>query len=60
PLQHTFSFIPSEGGLKIPSVILCDQLRTKSKTRLIGPPWGTASSATMVNVEDILRNLLAL
>lgn len=31
---------PPEGGLKTPSVILCDQLRTISKDRLSKVPWG--------------------
>jgi mRNA interferase MazF len=51
---------PPEAGLKIASVILCDQLRTISKNRLVGAAWGTVTAATMGNVESILRNLLAL
>src|SRR2546429_7841414 len=37
---------PPEGGLKTPSVILCDQLRTISKDRLGKGRWGTGSAAT--------------
>lgn len=51
---------PSEGGLKTPNVILCDQLRTISKDRLGKVPWGTISAATMAQVERILRWLLVL
>jgi mRNA interferase MazF len=51
---------PPEGGLKTPSVVLCDQLRTISKDRLRNAAWGTASAATMTEVERILRVLLAL
>lgn len=51
---------PPEGGLKTPSVILCDQLRTISKDRVAAVPWGIVSTATMTEVENILRVLLAL
>jgi mRNA interferase MazF len=51
---------PPEGGLKTPSVILCDQLRTISKDRLGNAPWGTVSAATFAEVEKALRTLLAL
>jgi mRNA interferase MazF len=51
---------PPEGGLKTPSVILCDQLRTISKDRLDKSPWGTVSSATLAQVETIVRWLLGL
>jgi mRNA interferase MazF len=51
---------PPEGGLKAPSVILCDQLRTVSKHRLGKAPWGTVSAATLAEVEKALRVLLGL
>ena len=51
---------PPEAGLKTPSVILCDQLRTISKDRLGKAPWGTVSSATLAEVETALRVLLGL
>jgi mRNA interferase MazF len=51
---------PPEGGLKMPSVILCDQLRTISKDRLGKTPWGSISAATSAEVEKALRVLLAL
>lgn len=51
---------PPEGGLKVPSVILCDQLRTISKDRLGRAPWGKASPATVADVEAALRMLLGL
>src|SRR3954453_5835617 len=51
---------PPEGGLRTPSVILCDQLRTISKDRLGQAPWGTVSVATLAAVETALRILLAL
>ena len=51
---------PPEGGLKTPSVILCDQLRTISKDRLSKAPWSTMSAATLAEVEKALRVLLGL
>jgi mRNA interferase MazF len=51
---------PPEGGLKTPSGILCDQLRTIRKARLGKAPWGTVSAATLAEVEKALRVLLEL
>jgi mRNA interferase MazF len=51
---------PPEGGLRTPSIMLCDQLRTISKDRLGKAPWGSVSAATLVEVEKILRVLLGL
>jgi mRNA interferase MazF len=51
---------PPEGGLKTPSVILCDQLRAVSKDRLGKAAWGTVSAATLAKVETALRMLLGL
>ena len=51
---------PPEAGLKTPSVILCDQLRTISKDRLGKSPWGTVSAATLAGVEKVLRALQRL
>src|SRR5262249_17402166 len=42
---------PPEGGLKTPSVMLCDQLRTISKDRLGNASWGLVSAATFAEVE---------
>jgi mRNA interferase MazF len=51
---------PPEGGLKAPSVVLCDQLRTISRGRLGKTRWGAVSSATLAEVEKALRVLLGL
>ena len=51
---------PPEGGLKAPSILLCDQLRSISKDRLGTAPWGTVSAATLAQVETALRVLLGL
>ncbi len=49
-----------EGGLKVASVLLCDQLRTISKDRLGKAPWGSVSGVTLAEVEKALRILLGL
>lgn len=54
------SVSPPEGGLKTPSILLCDQLRTLSKDRLNKTPWGIVSAATLGQVETTLRWLLGL
>ena len=51
---------PPEAGVKTPSVILCDQLRTISKDRLGKAPWGSVSGMTLAQVEAALHLLLAL
>jgi len=51
---------PPEGGISAPSYILCDALRSISKTRLDTKAWGKVSSETMERVEDILRLLMEL
>ncbi len=50
---------PPEGGLKSPSVVLCDQLRSISKDRL-EKCWGPVAAATLTAVEDAVRVLLGL
>lgn len=51
---------PPEGGVKAVSYILCDALRSVSKERLRGAPWGRVSPQTLLSVEDRLRILLEL
>jgi mRNA interferase MazF len=50
---------PPEGGLKLPSVILCDHVRSVATERLVGR-LGTVSAVTLQQVEDRLRILLGL
>ncbi|MCY2964712.1 MAG: type II toxin-antitoxin system PemK/MazF family toxin [Planctomycetota bacterium] len=57
PLHVTVE--PPEGGLKNPSALLCDAVRSISKDRLV-IRWGNVSSKTMAEVEDRLRVLLGL
>jgi mRNA interferase MazF len=50
---------PPEGGLKAPSAIMCEAIRSVSKSRL-ERRWGVVSRETMDAVEDRLRILLSL
>jgi mRNA interferase MazF len=50
---------PPEGGLRTPSAVLCDAIRSVDQQRLV-TCWGTVSSATMTLIEDRLRRLLGL
>ncbi|MBF8264820.1 MAG: Programmed cell death toxin MazF [Dehalococcoidia bacterium] len=50
---------PPEGGVKQPSFIKCEDVRSISRERLIAP-WGAVSVSTMNAVEDRLRILLDL
>lgn len=66
PITSTQSKIPShvkinppEGGLKKPSVIKCDQIRTVSKTRFQNK-LGKITNNTMSKIEDVLKMILSL
>ena len=50
---------PPEGGLNMPSYIMCEAMRSVSKQRLI-KRLGVVSASTMSEVEDRLRILLDL
>jgi len=51
--------LPPEGGLKNPSVLLCEAIRSISKLRLV-ERWGKVSKITLSAVEERLRILLGL
>lgn len=51
---------PPEAGLKTPSIILCDQVRSISRDRLGKAAWGTVSATTLADVENALRILQGL
>ena len=66
PLTSTLGNVPShvpvhppEGGVKGPSAILCEAVRSVSVERLVGR-WGALGRQTMAAVEDRLRILLRL
>jgi mRNA interferase MazF len=50
---------PPEGGLRSPSVILCDAVRSMAKEHLVHR-WGAVTPRTMAQVADRLRILLGL
>jgi mRNA interferase MazF len=50
---------PPEGGVRHPSIILCDAIRSLAKERL-SERWGMVSSATMAQVEYRMRAVLTL
>jgi mRNA interferase MazF len=50
---------PPEGGLRGPSVILCEAVRCVDKSRLTDR-WGAVSPTTLAQVEDLLRILVGL
>jgi mRNA interferase MazF len=50
---------PPEGGLKVPSWIKCEDVRSVSRERLI-ELLGRVDAASLVEVEDRLRILLGL
>jgi mRNA interferase MazF len=50
---------PPEGGLRLPSSILCDAIRSIDQRRLIAC-WGMVSPGTLATVEDRLRRLQGL
>jgi mRNA interferase MazF len=60
PLVWYIAVEPPEGGLKIPSYIISNQIRVISINRLSGKNLGFISSKTMLQVEERLRLLLNL
>jgi mRNA interferase MazF len=50
---------PPEGGLRRPSAILCDAIRSITRDCLIDR-WGMVSAATLAKAEDAVRVLLGL
>ena len=52
--------LPSEGGVRAPSFIKCEDLRSISLDRLVEGPWGLLAPRTVAAVEERLRLLLGL
>ena len=59
PIPSHVAIQPPEGGLDTPSAILCDQVRTVARQRLVRRQ-GTISARTLARVEGIVRILLGL
>ena len=56
-IRSHIAVLPSDGGLNLPSFIMCEAMRSISKERLI-KQLGILSPATMLEVENILKILL--
>ena len=52
--------VSGDGGVRQESWAMVDQLRTVSRDRLVGDPWGRVSPAVMAAVEERLLLLLGL
>lgn len=52
--------VPPDGGVRTPSFIKCEDLRSISVERLVEGPWGSVSHPSLNAVEDRLRLLLGL
>jgi mRNA interferase MazF len=50
---------PPEGGVRKPSAVLCEAVRSISKDRLV-TSWGRIAGRTMDRIEDCLRILMGL
>jgi mRNA interferase MazF len=59
PLPLHVPINPPEGGLRKPSVILCDAIRSIDRRRLRAL-WGSVNVATLNLIEDRLRRLMGL
>ena len=66
PMTSTVRAVPShvpvrppEGGVKNPTAVLCEAVRSVSRDRLIAR-WGAIHPSTMAGIEDALRILLRL
>lgn len=56
-IRSHIAVCPPEGGLTLPSFIMCEAMRSISKERLV-KQMGVVSSETMLKVEDTLKILL--
>ena len=57
PLPLHIPTDPPQGGLRVPSAILCDAVRSIDQRRLVSR-WGDLDAATLLLVEDRLGRLL--
>ena len=59
PIPSHVRLEPPEGGLKHPSAVLCEAIRSIAKGRL-ATRWGAVPAAKMATIEDALRILMRL
>ncbi len=58
-LPSRIEVLPPDGGLRVPSYVIGEQLRTVSRRRL-SRPIGSVSPVTLASVSDVVRILLGL
>jgi mRNA interferase MazF len=51
---------PEDGGVREESFAMTDQVRSVTRDRLVGDPWGRVSAGVMAAIEERLRLLLGL
>jgi mRNA interferase MazF len=59
PIPSHVPLAPPEGGLRVPSAVLCDAVRSIAKQRLL-QRWGSLAPPTLASIEDRLRILMGL
>lgn len=59
PLRLHVLLSPPEGGIKRPSIIRCDQVKSVSVQRF-SEKWGEVNKSTMQAVDYILKKILGL
>lgn len=59
PIPTQVHLSPPEGGLKNPSAVLCDAIRSISTERL-AKYWGRVSAKILTEIEDRLKIVLSL
>jgi len=59
PIRSHVRVLPPDGGLRVPSAVICEGVRSLSKERLIDR-WGAVLPETLSGIEDRLRILLRL
>ena len=59
PIPSHIRLAPGEGGLRNPSAVLCEGIRSISKERLL-ERWGVVGAPALARIEDVLRILLRL
>ena len=59
PIPTQVHLAPPEGGLKNPSAVLCDAIRSISTERLV-KYWGRVSEKVLAEIDDRLKILLSL
>ncbi len=59
PIPSHVVVAPPEGGLQVPSAVICEAIRSISTDRLV-ERWGRLGLKSLARIEDVLRILLRL